>query len=193
VSEKSNNRLAIPCILNPMLTCKLTLLLSLLIAVPAAAQSTSAALDGPNRQFLDDFVNHLAGVWNITGQILGKPVSHRVTADWTLNHQFLHIHEKDTADPSAYEVDAYIGYDNLSERYVAHWLDVFGGRLSETLGFGKRDGNSIRFLFEYPDGPFVTWFVWKQEQRKWQFVLESKNSDGKWTNFATLDLSPAGK
>lgn len=36
----------------------------------------------------------------------------------------------------------------MSERYVAHWLDVFGGRFSETLGFGKREGNSIRFLFE---------------------------------------------
>ena len=67
----------------------------------------------------------------------------------------------------------YIGYDNMSERYVAHWLDVFGGRFSEPLGYGKRDGNSIRFVFEYPDGHFVNTFVWKPEHGKWQFVMES--------------------
>jgi hypothetical protein len=38
--------------------------------------------------------------------------------------------------------------------------------------------------------PFINTFVRKPEQRKWQFVLESKNSDGQWTNFATLDMRP---
>jgi hypothetical protein len=73
--------------------------------------------------------------------------------------------------------------------YVVHWLDVFGGRLSETLGYGKREGNSIRFVFEYPDGPFTNTFAWKPKLRKWQWVLETRNKDGKWTNFASLDLS----
>jgi hypothetical protein len=44
----------------------------------------------------------------------------------------------------------------MSERYVAHWIDVFGGRFSETLGYGKRAGDEIDFIFEYPDGPFVS-------------------------------------
>jgi hypothetical protein len=169
------------------------MLLSFLFGALSFGQNTKAPLDGQNRKFFDDLLDHLAGSWKMTGQILGQPVTHQVTAVWTLNHQFLHVHEKDTADPPAYEVDAYIGYDNLSERYVAHWLDVFGGRYSETLGYGKRDGNSIRFLFEYPDGPFVNTFVWNPEQRKWRFVLESKNGDGQWTNFAMLDLGPTGK
>ena len=193
MSEKSNNGLPGPCILNPMSMRKLIFMLALMAAVPTGAQNTKAPLDGQNRQFFDDLLDHLPGPWKMTGQILGQPVTHRVAAEWALNHQFLHFHEKDTADPPAYEVDVYIGYDNMSERYVAHWLDVFGGRYSETLGFGIRAGNSIRFLFEYPDGPFVNTFVWKPELRKWQFVLESKNSDGKWTNFAILDMSPAGK
>lgn len=193
MAEKSNNGPAGSYILSPMLTRKVLLMLVLMTAVPAGAQNTKAPLDGQNRQFFDDLLDHLAGTWKMTGQILGQPVTHRVTAEWTLNHQFLNFHEKDTADPPAYEVEVYIGYDNLSERYVAHWLDVFGGRYSETLGYGKRDGNSIRFLFEYPDGPFVNSFAWKPELRKWHFVLESKNSDGKWINFAILDMSAAGK
>ena len=37
-----------------------------------------------------------------------------------------------------------IGYDNLSERCVVHWIDVSSGRFSETPG--KRVGNEIDFL-----------------------------------------------
>lgn len=60
---------------------------------------------------------------------------------------------RDVHDPPAYDAHVYIGHDNASDRYVAHWIGLFGGRWSETLGFGSRDGDSIRFVFEYPDGP----------------------------------------
>jgi hypothetical protein len=40
---------------------------------------------------------------------------------------------KDVQTPSQYEAMVFIGYDNTSERYVAHWIDIFGGR------FSKRD------------------------------------------------------
>jgi hypothetical protein len=79
----------------------------------------------------------------------------------------------------------------MSERYVIHWIDVFGGRFAETLGYGQRTGNSIRFVFEYPDGPFCSTLTWKPAERKWQFVLESKNNRGKWENFGTLELGVA--
>src|SRR5947209_2187974 len=62
-----------------------------------------------------------------------------------------------------------IGYDNISERYVAHWIDVFGGRFSETLGYGKRAGNEIDFIFEYPDGPFRTNFIWDATRGQWHW------------------------
>lgn len=41
---------------------------------------------------------------------------------------------KDVSSPPNYEAMVFIGYDNTSERYVVHWIDVFGGRFSETLG-----------------------------------------------------------
>jgi hypothetical protein len=43
-----------------------------------------------------------------------------------------------SAEPPAYQAAVFIGFDNTSERYVAHWIDAGGGRFSETLGFGKR-------------------------------------------------------
>lgn len=106
---------------------------------------------------------------------------------WVLNHQFLHIREKArTAAPGQvpYEVEIFIGYDNTSERYVLHWIDVYGGRFSETLGYGTRKDNVINFVFEYGDGPFHNKFIWNPESKTWHFVLEQKNAAGQWKNFA---------
>ena len=119
---------------------------------------------------------------------MGRPAHHDFDAAWVLNHQFLRMRQ---SEPPDYEAIVFVGYDNTSERYVAHWLDVYGGRFSETLGYGTRTGNSIRFVFEYPDGPFRNTFTWKPETRAWQFVLESKNKQGQWVNFAVEDLARA--
>src|ERR1700682_3547469 len=88
-----------------------------------------------------------------------------------------------------YEVMAMVGYDNASERYVVHWIDVCGGRFSETLGYGHRDGNKIEFLFEYPDGPFRTTFRWDPEAKTWHWQMRQKDKTGAWTDFANLVLT----
>ena len=116
-------------------------------------------------------------------------------AEWVLNHQFLRIHEKTAASAPTterrYEATWFLGYDAASERYVLHLLNVFGGRYSETLGYGTRDGNAIRFVFEYPDGPFHTTYRWSPETGAWQWLLEQKDKDGKWTQFADFKLTRA--
>ena len=142
-------------------------------------------LDGPNRPFKDELLENLVGDWKLARQIRGQTVQNTVHVDWVLNHQFLRIHMKDAATPAQYEAMVFVGYDNASDRYVAHWIDVFGGRFSETLGYGKRDGNSIKFVFEYPDGPFHNTFTWNASDKTWTFLMEQKNKEGKWTIFAT--------
>lgn len=128
---------------------------------------------------------------------MGHSAHHDVEAEWMLNHQFLRIHEKTAAnappDEHLYDAIWFLGYDPTSERYVLHLMDVFGGRFSETLGYGTRDGNAIRFVFEYPDGPFHTTFRWSPEPNSWQWLMEQKNKEGKWTQFADLKLTRASK
>ncbi len=63
-------------------------------------------------------------------------------------------------------------------------LDIYGGRFSETLGYGTRSGNTIKFVFEYPDGPFHNSFMWNPDSKTWRFLLEQKNDAGKWGAFA---------
>jgi hypothetical protein len=144
-------------------------------------------LDGPNRIFHDDLLDNLQGQWKVTGPVMGRPLEMRLTAEWVLNHQFLRFHEKAVSTAPGqppYEADVYIGYDNTSERYVAHWLDIYGGRYSEFLGYGTRSGDSIRFTFEYPDGPFHNTFTWNPQAKSWRFMLENKDTAGKWKSFA---------
>src|SRR6185295_8116733 len=104
-------------------------------------------LDGPNRQFKDELLENLVGDWKLTRQFKTRKAENTAKVEWVLNHQFLRIHMKDVAPQSQYEAIVFVGYDNASDRYLAHWIDVFGARFSETLGYGKRDGNSIKFVF----------------------------------------------
>jgi Protein of unknown function (DUF1579) len=157
------------------------------LTIVAVPQTKPEPLDGPNRPFHDELLDNLQGKWKIYGIIMGKPREMELTAEWVLNHQFLFVHEQDAATvegKQSYDANIYIGYDNASERYVIHWIDIFGGRFSETLGYGTRSGSSIKFVFEYPDGPFHNTFTWNPETKTWRFLLEQKNAEGKWTVFA---------
>jgi hypothetical protein len=166
----------------------LPLLITLLLALaPVGARAQTSA------PWPDDLVNHMTGQWELEGKILGRDAHHEVRAEWVLNHQFLNIQEKTAAGaPSSehrYEASWFLGYDPVSERYVLHLLDVFGGRFSETLGYGTRDGNSIRFVFEYADGPFHTTYRWSPQSDTWQWLMEQKDKADKWTTFANLKLT----
>ncbi len=146
-------------------------------------------------EWKDELAGHMTGDWTMTGQVIGREAHHDVQAEWVLNHQFLRIHEKTAASAPAterrYEAIWFLGYDSISERYVLHLMDIFGTRYSEILGYGTRDGNAIRFVFEYPDGPFHTTYRWSPDTGAWQWLLEQKDKDGKWTNFADFKLTRA--
>ncbi|MGD0955714.1 MAG: DUF1579 family protein [Candidatus Acidiferrales bacterium] len=165
-----------------MKTVVAALLASLLLCASkiAAAQTPSA--------WHDELVEHMAGTWNLEGTLAGKEAHHTVTAEWVLNHQFLQLHETTSASAPApenrYDALWFIGYDDVSERYVVHLLDIFGTRYSETLGYGTRNGNSIALVFEYPDGPFHTTYRWIPEDGSWRWLLEQKDKNGKWTTSA---------
>jgi hypothetical protein len=154
---------------------------AVLLAIPMMAQAPG------------DLVNNLEGSWKLEGKVGSNDAHHDVRADWVLNHQFLRIEEKTSADAPAaerrYDAIWYLGYDPISERYVLHLMDTFGARFSETLGYGTRDGNQIKFVFEYPDGPFHNTYHWNAGEKSWQWSMEQKNKDGKWVPFANLKLT----
>jgi hypothetical protein len=154
----------------------------LLIAGSLALAAGDEPADGPKVIFRDDFIDNLAGNWTITRQVRGKEVHNTMTAQWVLNHQFLQLHMKDTADPPQYEAIVLIGYSHADQQYIAHWCDTYGGKFSST-GKGKRIGNSIEFQFDY-ESPFFNTFTWDESARSWTFKMESQDKDGKRQLFA---------
>ncbi|HKV70161.1 MAG TPA: DUF1579 family protein [Gemmatimonadales bacterium] len=158
---------------------RLALLALSILTIP----TLSAQQDGPGRPFQDSLVGQLAGEWSMTGDMRGQPQHYRLKAEWVLSHQFLRLEMQG----DQYEAVSYIGYDNASERYVAHWIDIFGGRVSETLGYGKRDGSSIHFVFEYPDGPFRSDYTLDPETG-WRIDMTQKSDSGVWKDFAHYRL-----
>jgi hypothetical protein len=141
------------------------------------------ATDGPKRIFRDPLIENLVGDWTIDRQIRGKSVHNTLTAEWVLNHQFLQLHMKDVADPPAYEALVLIGYSYTDKRYVAHWCDTFGGKFS-AIGYGKRNGDTIEFAFEYPEGPFFNTFTWAAATNSWTMRMENQIAAGKRELFA---------
>ncbi len=164
----------------------------LCLAVVMGWAQDQEGLDGPKYIFRDPLLDNMVGTWKVSGKVAGRNADQTVQAEWVLNHQFLRIHETNDAPgkpgDSSYEAMVMVGY-NASERYVAHWNDVYGGRFSETLGYGSRSGNDIRLVFEYPDGPFQTTFRWKPDVEQWEWLMRTKDKSGQWVEFADMTLA----
>jgi hypothetical protein len=165
----------------------------LLLAVASVFVDVDLNAQGRVPEWRDDLLDHMTGSWKLTGSVMGQEAHHTVTAEWVLNHQFLRIQEKTSEgapeSERRYEAIWFLGYDATSERYALHLLDIYGARYAETLGYGTREGDAIRFVFEYPDGPFHTIFRWSRQDDSWQWLLEQKDKDGRWSAFANLKLT----
>jgi hypothetical protein len=161
------------------------------IALLMSAGFASAQRPAPLQ---DELADKLVGAWNLDGSVMGRQAHHRLRAQWVLGHEFLRLEEETSADAPAsesrYEAIWFLGYDDVDRHYVLHLMDLFGGRFSETLGNGVRDGNVLRFNLEYPDGPFRTTWAWDDASKSWKWHMEQKNKAGEWTTFADFWMTP---
>ncbi len=133
-----------------------------------------------------NLLEKLPGKWRLTC-IKGQEQSvHEVYAHWSLNNQFVVMEFREETGPyfkgTPYEAVYYIGIDK--GQYIMHLLDVFGAAYSRTLGIGKQEGNSIEFIFRYPDGPFHNTFTYDAGAETWAMALKFRNAAGEWQTFA---------
>ena len=156
----------------------------------AATASSQTAVDGPRGRFDDDLIANLEGLWRITRQIRGTTVRNTAQAAWVLNHQFLQLHMKDSAEPPQYEALVHIGYVHSEQRYVMFWTDTFGAKFAG-IGRGVRSGNSVEFRFGEPEPTFFNTFTWFPERREWVFRMENPSASGGRSLFAIDTLSSA--
>jgi len=62
-----------------------------------------------------------------------------------------------------------------------------GGKFP-AVGYGKRKGDSIPFVFQYDDGPFYNTSKWDAAAQAWTMTMESAGKDGKRQLFAVDTL-----
>jgi len=158
----------------------------ILLARSASAQQTA---------FQDPLLDHLTGTWVLQGTIGGSATTHDIDADWVLGHEYVRIHEasreKDAQGQPAYEAIVFIGWDQPSSRYACLWLDSTGGGglTGQAIGYAKRGGDDIAFLFKAGDGSlFHTTFAYSRSADTWQWLMDGEEK-GKLQPFARVKLS----
>jgi hypothetical protein len=162
-------------------------LAALLAATPALSQQAT---------FNDPLVDHLAGTWVLTGQMDKGQVTHDITAEWVLAHQYLELHEvsreKNKDGSPAYQATVYVGWDAKLKIYDCVWLDDYGSISTQSLGYAKPSGDSIAFVFQDRDDPgsFHTTFTWHPKDGTWTMDMDQV-TDGKGEPFARTTLTPA--
>lgn len=126
---------------------------------------------------LDPYLDALKGRWSIERTDGEEVTRHTMDAEWVLSGSFLHLDVRDTRRPPEYEACVLLGFDKAHSRYVAVWCDTFGGEYAR-IGYGVREGNVVRFRFDYDHGVFFNTFTWNPERDVWTFRGESELSDG---------------
>ena len=193
VSKAWNTRRDRPAVRTPhgrgRIMVRQAILASLVLAVagPAPAQQPT---------FHDPLLDHLVGRWVLTGTIGGRNITHDVSAEWVLNHQYLEFEEtsreKNKDGTPFYESAVYIGWDELTKVYVCAFLDTYGGFYSGANCHAPRSGDRIAFVFRDRGDPgkFHNTLSYDRASDGWTMNMDHEIA-GKFVPFARTTLRRA--
>ena len=167
---------------------------TLAVVVLTLAALTGTAL-GQTSTFQDSLLDRMIGAWILQGTIGGQETTHDVVAEWVVGHQYLSFHEisrdQDSRGMPLYEAIVFIGWDQPSGQYACLWLDSTGGGglKGQAIGYAKRAGDEICFLFKPGDGSlFHTTFVYDRGTDTWKWLMDGE-AGGKRQPFARVTLT----
>ncbi len=129
----------------------------------------------------DPLLERLVGSWVLRGPIAGRNMTHDITAEWMLSHEYLRLHEQsreqDEQGRALYEAVVLIGRDAAAGQYQCLWLDSTGGGGLDAkfIARAKPSGNTIPFVFREPDGSvsFTNTFAYEPEADAWTWALDN--------------------
>ncbi len=137
----------------------------------------------------DTLLNYWVGDWFGSGTVSGQQVGYSVHAEWVLEHQFVLIQLKDTAQIPQYDAHIYFGYNCDENHYSVHWIDNFGAAFSQSLGYGIRDYYSIPLHFDYPEGKMVNTFTYDPVAQTWRSSSVYLTQENTWAKFADITFT----
>jgi hypothetical protein len=134
------------------------------------------------------YLAQLAGQWDLSGTVQGRPAHYRAEGRWVLAQGWLELHMKDRAGAAGYEARVFIGYDAGAQQYIAHWLDRFGAAGARVVGSGEHHGDSLVLNFPYAEGAFRDTLTLAADGNSGTLLLQSQGADGAWSTFAHYRL-----
>jgi hypothetical protein len=150
------------------------------------ASYAAQAADAPSPD--EAYLNALQGPWTMDGVLRGDPVSYVASGERFLDGGWLKLHMIDAQTPPQYEAEVFLGYDSKAGDYVVHWLDRFGAAGARVVGTGRREGERLSVIFPYAEGAFRDTFVRVPENNSWTLLIESQETSGAWSTFASYTL-----
>jgi hypothetical protein len=141
------------------------------------------------KDYRPEILKKLDGEWKGRGRVMGDSVEYLITGKPVLNTMFTQIHMVDVNNPPGYESLVFIGYDSVSRKVFAHWLDTFGGAYSVPHGTGTIDESKIEFFIPYPTSAFRDIFTFDKNTETWKLSIESQVDSLTWKNFASYDIT----
>jgi hypothetical protein len=157
------------------------------VARPVAAEAGGLAPDS--------LFQRLVGRWVLTGTIGRQQVTHDVTFQWMLGHEYVQMHEvsreRATNGSPVYEAVVLFGRDSSSGEYACLWMDNTGSNAFDPAGIGRGSvaGDSVPFFFRYTDSTsFHTTFVYDRAKDTWQWHMDNDKA-GVRRPFARLTLA----
>ena len=139
-----------------------------------------------------DYLNRLVGRWLLTGKMGEVAIRQDVSCDWTVGSTFLRMYFKSTTSEdnpaSDYEAVYHLGFNEDEQLYVMHLLDTTEVPTECVMGVGRREGNSIPFVFKYGQTEFTNTFTWQPEQDGWRF-RQTYVEDGETKVFAEKEMT----
>jgi hypothetical protein len=139
------------------------------------------------------YLDALQGDWDMSGTLLGKPVTYHARGERVLHGGFLRLHMIDAADVPTYEADLFLGYDAHADDYIGHWLDRFGAAGARVVASGKRQRETLVIEFPYAEAAFKDTFVYAPNTDTWSLLIESQKPGGGWSKFAAYTLVHPGR
>ena len=134
------------------------------------------------------YLAQLAGEWQMSGTVLGKPVRYRAHGRWVLNDAWLELAMVDMHRPPQYQAWLFIGYDGKAQDYVAHWLDRFGAAGARVVGSGERHERTLVLRFPYAEGTLRDTLTLAPDSGSGALLLETQQPDGSWSTFASYRM-----
>jgi len=158
-------------------------------SVAGMAAPTAVPAQPPRvRSAADSLLDHLTGLWQMDGNVRGKPVKYSLVVQRILRDRYVELHMIDLATPPTYEARLIVGVDTSGNGYVAHWIDSFGASYSVPPASGDARGDTIRLTFPYPGNAFHDALSWDRNTDTWSFSLDGTNAQGEPVPFARYSL-----